>query len=113
MTVGDWLEARSPEAPPALAVRVRQSLGVRLGEDSLHTSTVCEAAAEELLAALLAGRETGRESALDLLAADALVTYAFEHAAGAARDLDAEAAAAMERIATIGARFAVPSGPRP
>lgn len=112
MTVGAWLEARSPEAPPALAARVRQALGARWMDDEVRTYDVCEAASEELLEALLAARETGRDSALDLLAADALVTYAFEHAAGAARDLDAEAARAMERIAVIGARFAAPADPR-
>ena len=110
MTVGAWLEARTPAAPAALAARVRQALGDRWTEDASRTHAACEAAAEELLASLLAARETGRETALDLLAADALVTYAFEFAAESASDLDAGAAAVMERIAAIGARFAVPAG---
>lgn len=108
MTVGAWLESRTPRAPAALAARVRGALGTRLAEDAAATQRVCEAAAEELVAGLLARGETGRDSALDLLAADALVTYAFEHAAESAADLDVEAGAAMERMAAIGARFAGP-----
>ncbi len=106
MTVGGWLESRTPEAPPALAARIRHALGDRWAEDASRTQAVCEAAAERLLASLLAARETGRETALDLLAADALVTYAFEHAAESGADLDAEAASVMTRVATIGARVA-------
>ncbi len=106
MTVGAWLESRTPEAPAALAARIREVLGARWSDDASHTHAACEAAAEELLASLLAARETGRETALDLLAADALVTYAFEHAAAAAVDLDGEAGAVMARVAAIGARFA-------
>lgn len=105
MTVGEWLGSRTPEAPAALAARIRQALGDRWSDDASRTQAVCEAAAEGLLASLLAARETGRETALDLLAADALVTYAFEHAGESAVDLDAEAGAVMERVAAIGARF--------
>ncbi|HUX34856.1 MAG TPA: hypothetical protein VMV51_13375 [Gemmatimonadaceae bacterium] len=111
MTVGDWLASRTPPAPAALAARVRFALGDRLTGDESATHTVCESAAEELLVSLLERRATGRETALDLLAADALVTYAFEHAAVAADDLDAEAAGAMQRIAAVGARFAAAERP--
>jgi len=104
MTVGAWLDARTPRAPDALAARVRLALGDRLARDAAETHAACEAAAEEMLAALLARRETGRESALDLLAVDALVTYAFEHAAEQGETLDVRAARAMQRIADIGTR---------
>ncbi|MDE3128531.1 MAG: hypothetical protein KGL38_11030 [Gemmatimonadota bacterium] len=105
MTVGAWLDARTPAPPPALARRIRELLAADLDRDAADAHRVCGAAAEALLAALLAERETGRETALDLLAADALVTYAFEHAAARA-DLDGEAAGAMQRIAALGARYA-------
>jgi hypothetical protein len=110
VTVGAWLESRVPPAPAALAGRVRAALGGRWMQDAGETHAVCEAAAEELLASLLSARETGRESALDLLAADALVTYAFEHAASAGLDLEAESTGVMQRIAEIGARFATAAG---
>jgi hypothetical protein len=107
VTVGDWLGTRTPPLPPtALAERVRSALGARWDADEREVHDACEAAAEELLAALLARRETGRESALDLLAADALTTYAFEYAAVAGRNLDVDSAAAMRRIAALGARYA-------
>lgn len=104
MTVDAWLTRRTPRPPEALDALMRQALGARLALDASQTHAVCEAAAEEILAMLLATGETGRQSALHLLAADALVTYAFEHAA--AGDLDLMAAAAMQRIAGIGARHA-------
>ncbi len=105
MTVDAWLSRRTPRPPEALDARVRAALGARLALDASQVHAACEAAAEELLEALLATRATGRESAIDLLAADALVTYAFECAAGSG-DLDALAAGAMRRIAAIGARHA-------
>ena len=110
MTVGAWLENRTPPAPDALAARVREALGPRWTADAPDAGAACEAAAEEILAALLAAGRTGRETALDLLAADALVTYAFEHASESAADLDGAAAAAMTRIAALGARYAA-AGP--
>ncbi|HVA56793.1 MAG: hypothetical protein WBQ26_08575 [Gemmatimonadaceae bacterium] len=105
MTVGAWLSRRTLRPPEALDARVRRALGGRLALDASETHRVCEAAAEEVLSSLLGARETGRESALDLLAVDALVTYAFEHAA-AGGDLDAMAVGAMQRIAAIGAHHA-------
>ncbi|MGH7669279.1 MAG: hypothetical protein ACRENQ_07255 [Gemmatimonadaceae bacterium] len=112
MRVGGWLESRTPRAPAALAARIRQALGDHWSDEASRTHAVCEAAAEGLLASLLAAQQTGRETALDLLAADALVTYAFEHAAESAADLEAGAGAVMERVAAIGARFATGSGAR-
>lgn len=104
MTVGDWLQSRAPVPPEALAHRVREVLGADLERDAGDTHRACESAAERLLGALLSAPSAGRETALDLLAVDALVTYAFEHAAESA-DLDAEAAEAMRRIAVLGAQY--------
>jgi hypothetical protein len=109
VTVGGWLGARTVVAPPALAARVREALGEHWSDDASATHAVCEAAAERVLASLLAARETGRETALDLLAADALVTYAFEHAAELPDGLEARASAVMLRIATLGERYAAPA----
>ena len=110
MTVGAWLSACRPVAPPELGARVRSAIGDQWSADTTETSRVCEEAAEDLLRSLLERQQTGRESALDLLAADALVTYAFEYTALTGGDLDAEAGAAMRRIAAIGARCAASSG---
>jgi len=85
---------------------VRSALGTRLDQDASRAYAACQEAAEELLASLLVTHDTGRESALDLLAADALVTYAFEYAAATPEELDERAASAMQRIVEIGARFA-------
>jgi hypothetical protein len=59
-------------------------------------------AAERLIEDLLQGECTSRDSALDLLAADALVTYAFEAAGEAPASLVPRATAAMRRIASLG-----------
>ncbi len=78
MTRGEvlaWLESRRP-APP----------------EALHLSAV----GRELLARVAASPRGGRELALDLLAADAFVTYAFE--AQAEADVGG-LAALVERVA--------------
>jgi hypothetical protein len=103
VTVGEWLDARSPAPPEALRKRVNGLLTDSLARDAARTADVCLAAAERLLATLLAANSTTRESALDLLTADALVTYAFEAAGEAPIDLTTRASDAMRRIASIGA----------
>jgi hypothetical protein len=62
---------------------------------------MCIDAAEVLLAELLARPSAGRESALDLLAVDALVTYAFEAAASEPGKLESHATDAMSRFSAI------------
>ena len=76
-TVGAWLAGREPAPPPALAE-----------------------------ARLLREAATTRESALDLLAADALVTYAFEAAADEPDTLPARVERATARIARLPAAAA-------
>lgn len=101
MTIGGWLDARGADVPPNLAARIRAALGPELELDAADTSDRCVAAAERLVAGLLAADSTGRDSALTLLAADALVTYAFEAAAEAPDTLPARAAAAMQTLAAL------------
>ena len=103
MTVGDWLAARTPAAPDALRSRITALLHDSLSRDAAQAGAVCLAAAERLVATLLASDSSTRESALDLLTADALVTYAFEAAAETPGTLAAHAADAMSRIASLGA----------
>jgi hypothetical protein len=102
VTIAEWLAARRPRPPGALRARIEAELASSLGEDaSLATDRLLEAG-ERMAQLLLRSGSTSRESALDLLAADALVTYAFEAASEAPADLVARATDAMRRIARAG-----------
>jgi hypothetical protein len=103
MTVGEWLAARTPPPPPALRERIRQALGGASAPGTESAPDVYLDAAERLVGELLRGNSTSRESALDLLTADALVTYAFEAAGEAPAGLAERATAAIARIASLGA----------
>ena len=101
-TVGAWLAAREPAPPAALARRLRELLGARaLEADRRRAPEELLRAGEAVLARLLREAATTRESALDLLAADALVTYAFEAAGDEPATLAARAAQAMVSIARV------------
>ena len=78
MTLAQWLDQRQPVPPPALRSRIDAALGSDLHASAADPSETLLAAGERLVRALLADEATTRDSALDLLAADALVTYAFE-----------------------------------
>lgn len=117
--------ARCADAvPEALRARLASALGGGPGQGDGHLSTAgespggdspaadspaavardaeaCLAAGEALLAGVLRDDTGSREVALDLLAADALVTRAFERAADAPATLPALADAAMLRIARL------------
>ena len=104
MTVLAWLQSRTPPPPAAMTARVVEALGGRADEDASETFTACLDAAAALLEELLREEDLGRDSAIDLLAADALVTYAFEAAAADADELTDRAGAAMTRIAALSER---------
>lgn len=106
-TVERWLATREPAPPPALAARLRELLGPSaLAAREREATEVLLAAGEAVLARLLREAKTTRESALDLLAADALVTYAFEAAAEAPAALEERAARSMASIAHVPAAVA-------
>lgn len=69
-----WLAGRRPDAPPVLGERLRAAVRAA----ALPTPEHLAALGLELLAQVTARPAAGRELALDLLAADAFVTYAFE-----------------------------------
>lgn len=73
------------EAPAPLRERLVAILDADGDMPADHVPEACLSAAERLLRDLLAGKQFGRDSALDLLTVDALMTYAFEHAATAGR----------------------------
>jgi hypothetical protein len=69
-----WLDTRRPEPPAALRERLRGAV-----HDSGHGLAAHLAhLGDELLRSVMARPTGGRELALDLLAADAFATYAFE-----------------------------------
>lgn len=103
MTVREWLAQRRPAPPPALLARIEGALGDAVGAAAGTATEACLRAAERLVTELLRGDCSSRASALDLLAADALVTYAFEGAAESPSTLAATATAAMARIASLDA----------
>jgi len=69
-----WLDARRPAPPPTLRAHLARRVMDAPGTLPDHLADGGRA----LLARVLAEPLGGRELALDLLAADALVTYAFE-----------------------------------
>ena len=103
MTVSDWLRAREPQPPAALSARLNAVLGESLTASAGELSEIFLFAGERLVAELLRSNSTSRDSALDLLTADALVTYAFEAASETPSLIESRAAAAMQRIAALGA----------
>lgn len=83
--------------PAALAARVRRALASRGA--GAPSADACLAAGGDLLDAVCAADPRCRETALDLLAADALVTLAFELAADEPATFEATAERALREIA--------------
>ena len=110
-TLESWLEARLASVPRELAGAIRSLVNGALeegqdGEEELVTVAL------DTLEAVAAGGGT-RGSAIDLLASDALLTYAFEAAADPERGGSAARARRLARrigpTGLIGARFDVPA----
>jgi hypothetical protein len=113
--VREWLASRRPEPPPALAARLAHWLDA-LPDAAFVGGTLAAVLGElglvTLRAALAAPAATARagpgaprppladEAALDLLAADAFVTYAFEAASEGSDDVPALARRLLAEIAT-------------
>lgn len=104
----EWLARCEPAPPPALAARVVALLGDAPAAGADDAVAACVGGAERVVAGLLREGCTTRDSALDLLAADALATYAFELAGDRPETLAAVAEAAMHRFAMLGAPAGVP-----
>lgn len=102
-TLREWLALRVPTPPPALREGLHDALGEDLDAPVTDLPGRLLRAGETSLAALLALDTVPREAALQLLVADALVTYAFEAAAESSVELDTFADAAMLRLSGHGA----------
>jgi hypothetical protein len=76
-----WLAPRLADVPPTLRQRIEEA--VNAAPDDGAAGPVLRSAAEALLARARTA-PPGRETALTLLTADALITYACEAAADAA-----------------------------
>ncbi|MBM3907863.1 MAG: hypothetical protein FJ363_07280 [Gemmatimonadetes bacterium] len=98
-----WLEARHPTAPTALRQRIAELIASHPEWEALSRAEAMLQAGELLMRDVLAAAPKDRVAALDLLAADACVTYAFEAAADAPSDFVARADEAMQRIARLAA----------
>ena len=77
------------------------ALGSGLDRDVEDTERVCLDAAERVLSGLFADGNGSRHEAADLLAADALVTYALEFAAEAPSEFAERAMRAIERFGQL------------
>lgn len=102
MTIHEWLDSRTPSAPPALRARVQAALAEHLDDDAGAAPERCVDAAVVLLRDLVR-RESTRDAALDLLAADALATYALEAAADTPARMRAVANDSMARYSAVAA----------
>jgi len=104
MTHAAWISSRRPAAPERLVARVRAEFDANPSWAALSTTEALLLAGESLLRAVLAeGQGLARASALDLLAADACVTWAFEAAADSPERLSMQASDAVRRIAEVAA----------
>jgi len=101
MLAGQWVAARGEQPPAALRARIDGMLNAGGSADDAPVSEALFGAGRTLLATILNSGSTQRDAALDLLTADALVTYAFEAAAADPSTLDVQAASAMRAIATL------------
>lgn len=103
-----WLERRSEPAPASLRPRLAEAVRATPEASGESLVELSSRAGEQLLAKVLTDGCAARSAASDLLAADALVTYAFEVAAEggemSAPAIEASAARAMVRIAALGAK---------
>ncbi len=94
--IRDWLLSRVPEPPPALRTRLAEIAGDVECADASSLSAALVLLAEPLLSSV--GDE--RSGAVDLLAADALITYAMESAAESCENFELHASHAMTRAAS-------------
>jgi len=101
-----WLDQRAEPAPASLHARIVEAVCATASEDDDSHVEHSLRAGERLLSQLLDHGCGQRSDASDLLAADALVTYAFEAASEepshTPRSIEERAAEAMRRIATLG-----------
>ena len=98
--VSTWIRGRSPAPPPQLLARIDEIVADGGRPDAALPDALLDMAETAMANALRGGCLT-RDRALDLLAVDALVTYAFEAAADDADRLDDRTQRALPRLAAL------------
>ncbi|MEO5590609.1 MAG: hypothetical protein ABIS03_13560 [Gemmatimonadaceae bacterium] len=92
--LADWLQSRVPPPPPSLAALLSRVAGDKWSAEVMLYDELATLARD-----ILASIGEDRASAGDLLAADALISYAMEAAAEECTDVNA---AALRVIAIVG-----------
>lgn len=100
-----WLRSRMPEAPQTLVIHIQTLLESHAEWESLSRAEAFIEASQRLLRRVLTADPVARASALDLLAADACVTFAFESAADDPPTIPARAKIAKWVIAGVAAEY--------
>jgi hypothetical protein len=95
----EWLETRRPAPPPRLLHRIVEVLGPDATADA--NADVLVGAAARLLRELTERPMLARDSALDLLTVDALVTYSLECAAASPETLVDATTSAIGRLGAL------------
>ena len=98
--VREWLASREPKPPAALAGKLAEIAGTTTCATLPELSAILVGFATDLLTEL----GDDRNAAGDLLAADALITYALEGAAEDCASMDAVAGTAMTAMAGLANR---------
>lgn len=96
-----FVGAHAGTAPPALLARVSAVLTSHPEWEGHPVPEALLEAAQSLLGSVLTPVEAGREVALDLLAADACVTWALEAASDQPQEFSDRAERMMARIAEV------------
>jgi hypothetical protein len=102
VTLGEWLDSRTPAAPAALADALRAELASELDAPFAEAPGALLRAGERVLERVLRAEPQTPDVAPDLLLADALVTYAFEAVAESAAGAEQLADEAMRRLGSMG-----------
>jgi hypothetical protein len=103
VTLGEWLDARDPAPPAALADALRAELNAELDLPIANAPGALLEAGERVLERVLKAEPQTPAVAPDLLLADALVTYAFEAVSESASGAEQLAQDAMARLGALGA----------
>lgn len=99
MMIEEWLSRCEPAPPRALVDGIRGEVGGREAGTADERCEVLLDGAVAVLDRLNARGWDDRASAMGLLVADAMVTYAFEAAGESPATLELQATAAMNRLA--------------